>query len=172
MKVRLGDFETFPARTCLESDPAALQVDYDGVVKVNKVRVELDIQKSGEEFFCQADITADSVLECARCVEPFEIELTGRADFVVTSEAAYEQIRAEGEDDEDYVFYQGESLEIDLSDIIRQTIILAVPMMPLCAEDCKGLCPQCKVNRNEKTCDCKVDGIDERWAGLRDLFSA
>ncbi len=169
MKLFLRDFETFPAQTCLEAGPGQIRVDYDGVCDVHKVTADVNIQQTGDEFFCQADIRADVVLECARCLEHFETELSGRSDFIICAEATYAARRAEAADDEDYVFYSGESYEADISDIVRQAIILAVPMMPVCSEDCKGLCPICKVNRNEQECDCKNDEIDERWAALRDL---
>jgi len=169
MKLFLRDFETFPAQTCLEAGPGQIQVEYDGVCDVQKATADVGIQQSGDEFFCQAEITALATLECARCLTPFTAQLQSRADFIVCSEATYEARRAEAADDEDYVFYRGESYEADISDIVRQAIILAVPMMPLCKEDCKGLCPICKVNRNEQQCDCKNDDIDERWAALKDL---
>ena len=169
MKLYLRDVETFPAQVCLEAGPNAIVADFDGLCSIEKVTVELGIQQSGDEYFCQAAVAAGVVLECVRCLAHYEAQLQGRVDFIVCSEATHAEQRAEGTDDEDYVFYQGESLEADITDIVRQTIILAVPMKPICSEDCKGLCPYCKVNRNETDCDCRNDEIDERWAGLRDL---
>ncbi len=57
---------------------------------------------------------------------------------------------------------------LDLSEVIRQDILLALPVRPLCREDCLGLCPVCGQNWNEGTCDCETAEPDPRWAGLED----
>ena len=59
----------------------------------------------------------------------------------------------------DISFYRDD--EIDLSELLREQFYLALPMKPLCREDCRGLCPQCGVNRNTGTCDCGP-GWDDR----------
>jgi uncharacterized metal-binding protein YceD (DUF177 family) len=68
------------------------------------------------------------------------------------------------DDDLDLYGYDGE--EIDLTPLFRDQVVLAVPFAPLCSEDCKGLCPQCGVDRNLETCDCKPP-VDPRWAALQ-----
>jgi uncharacterized metal-binding protein YceD (DUF177 family) len=90
MKLFLRDFETFPAQSCLEAGPGQIQIDYDGVCDVKKATAELEIQQSGDEFFCQANITAVVTLECARCLVPFSADLKSRTDFIICSEATYE----------------------------------------------------------------------------------
>ena len=65
-------------------------------------------------------------------------------------------------------FYEGRGLE--LMDILREQVMLALPMQRVCSEDCKGICPVCGRNRNEAACDCKVESTDDRWgAALRNL---
>ena len=67
-------------------------------------------------------------------------------------------------------FYQGGGMELE--DILREQIVLAMPMQRVCREDCKGICPTCGSNRNETPCDCKEDRSGSRWAaleGLKDL---
>jgi uncharacterized protein len=59
--------------------------------------------------------------------------------------------------------------EVDLTEIIREQILLNLPEQVLCKEDCKGLCPQCGANRNLIDCDCGEDEIDPRWAALKNL---
>jgi uncharacterized protein len=68
------------------------------------------------------------------------------------------------DDDVDLYGYDGE--EIDLTPLFRDQVVLAVPFAPLCGEDCKGLCPQCGVDRNLETCECKPP-VDPRWAALQ-----
>ena len=64
-------------------------------------------------------------------------------------------------------FYDGGGLELE--DILREQVLLALPMQRVCSETCKGICPVCGKNRNETTCDCKTVGTDDRWGALRNL---
>jgi uncharacterized protein len=58
---------------------------------------------------------------------------------------------------------------IDLSEVIREQMILAIPEVVLCKEDCEGLCDKCGKNLNLLNCKCKEDEIDPRWAALKNL---
>jgi uncharacterized protein len=64
-------------------------------------------------------------------------------------------------------YYEGDGL--DLADVVREQVLLALPMQKLCRPDCQGICPVCGVNRNETTCQCKLQQVDERWAALKNL---
>ena len=59
--------------------------------------------------------------------------------------------------------------KIDLGEVVREQLYLALPMKPLCQEDCKGLCPVCGVNRNRETCSCQQEWVDPRMAALAEL---
>lgn len=59
--------------------------------------------------------------------------------------------------------------EIDLEPIVRDAVVPHLPMVPLCADDCLGLCPTCGANRNVERCECPADNGDPRWAALDDL---
>jgi len=72
-------------------------------------------------------------------------------------------------EDLDKEFYDGEI--IDLNAIIQHQVILAMPFYPLCREDCKGLCSQCGINKNQETCQCSdKEFVDTRLSGLKDFF--
>jgi uncharacterized protein len=64
-------------------------------------------------------------------------------------------------------YYSGDM--IDLDEILREQIILALPMYPRCVEECRGLCPVCGVDLNKETCDCQRDEVDPRLAVLKTL---
>ena len=68
------------------------------------------------------------------------------------------------EDDLETSYYRDEV--IDLDELMREQFYLALPMKPLCREDCRGLCPQCGVNLNSGTCDCVAEWKDPRLAPL------
>lgn len=59
---------------------------------------------------------------------------------------------------------------LDLTEIVRQALMLALPMVPVCRNNCKGLCPNCGKNWNDGDCDCKTEELDPRLAALRDLL--
>jgi uncharacterized protein len=66
-------------------------------------------------------------------------------------------------------FYEGDGVE--LNDVLREFILLTLPMQRVCRESCQGICPLCGQNRNQKECDCHVEATDDRWAALKSLKS-
>jgi uncharacterized protein len=66
-------------------------------------------------------------------------------------------------------YYQGDSLALE--DVLREQVLLSLPVRTLCKPDCKGLCPRCGVNRNRQVCSCDAGPSDPRWEALADLRS-
>ena len=66
-----------------------------------------------------------------------------------------------------FAFYEGGGLE--LKDILREHILLSMPMQRICGEACKGICPVCGQNRNTGACDCQAKPADDRWAALEEF---
>ena len=168
MILELNKFEAFPAHTDLVDTEIRENVDMVGINSIDKTMLELEIQKSGDEYYCRGQLEAEVSLECARCLEPLKQKLTADTDFIASP---YKHGEKAVIDDEDRVYYDAE-LRADLWEIVRQTVILAVSMKPLCKEDCRGLCPQCGTNLNEKKCKCKVRVVDSRLEPLKKLLSA
>jgi len=167
MILDLRVFEEFPASTTIAAGPGELSPFDGSVIRVDGVEADLAIQKSANEFFCQGQVAARMVLECARCLVKFETELTGPTDFIVCS--AEDVARYSDGDNENYVRFLGNELRADIVEPVRQALVLALSMKPLCSEDCRGLCASCGANLNERTCDCKKETIDPRWDGLKNL---
>jgi len=105
--------------------------------------------------------------ECARCLRsvhqrvegPFELYFYPRAMIARAEETPITR------DDADIGFYEESGLE--LADAVREQIALWLPMRGLCRDDCKGVCSQCGVNKNEAECDCSESMLDSRWDSLR-----
>src|SRR5258706_10024536 len=97
-------------------------------------------------------------LPCARCVEPVVRELSGDFDLLYRPLATVqrEEEVALNEADSEIGYYQGEG--VDLEDVLKEQIFLAMPMQALCQEDCKGLCVQCGQNKNTVDCGCSTPG--------------
>jgi uncharacterized protein len=107
---------------------------------------------------------------CDRCLELASFPLDTDFDLFYRPAASMPQgEEIEVRDAETEIgFYQGDGLE--LSDILREQILFALPMQRVCREDCKGICPVCGQNRNLVECACRhLEVGDDRWAGLKDL---
>ncbi|MBI2681871.1 MAG: DUF177 domain-containing protein [Acidobacteriales bacterium] len=110
-------------------------------------------------------------VHCARCLEPVELPLAAGFDLLYRPAATLEAADdvAIHEADAEVGFFQGQGLP--LVDVLREQVLLAVPLRALCREDCKGLCPHCGMNWNTGSCQCVEHRTDPRWdalAGLRD----
>jgi uncharacterized protein len=115
-----------------------------------------------------SQFTAD--FACSRCVEPYPFanSATFHLRFRPRLEVSQENEEVEiGSEDLDVEFYTERS--IALRDLAAEQVQLAIPMKPLCEENCLGLCPNCGVNRNREQCQCEVSVTDERWGALRDF---
>jgi uncharacterized protein len=108
-------------------------------------------------------------LQCARCLEPVQ------QDVAREFELLYRPLGADAGRDELSVtaaeaeigYYQGDG--ILLEDVLREQVLLALPLKVTCREDCKGLCPHCGKNLNEEQCSCNVPMEDPRWAALKEI---
>lgn len=107
-------------------------------------------------------------LRCARCVEPVIQELSGDFDLLYRplSTVQREEEVSINEAESEIGYYKGEGVELE--DVLKEQIFLSVPMQTLCAEDCKGLCPQCGQNKNTADCGCAKPS-DPRWAALAEI---
>jgi uncharacterized protein len=163
------DFAKRPGtmRTLHETVPAGKGLGtgvLDGVVSVTEGSdVELDARLEAVVEGVLATGTARAAVagECVRCLEPLE-GLDVEADF-------QELYFFPGEDtggDEDAVFLVGDLL--DLEPVVHDAVVLALPLSPLCREDCLGLCPECGASLNDDP-DHSHETVDPRWAALADL---
>jgi uncharacterized protein len=108
--------------------------------------------------------------QCDRCLGPARFPLRVPFDLFYrpVSFIAREEEVAIDEGEAEIGFYEGGGMELE--DILREQVLLALPMQRVCSDECKGICPVCGRNRNEAACDCKVAARDERWgAALRKL---
>lgn len=106
-------------------------------------------------------------MECSRCLEsvvvPVELEL--EEDFTPTIDVLTGH-RLPIPADADAATLIDEHHILDLTEVIRQNMLLAQPARSLCRRDCLGLCPICGQNLNEGPCSCEASETDSRWAGL------
>jgi uncharacterized protein len=131
----------------------------------------IDVHKDAEAYRLVGTVATRLQLECGRCLETFEIPVDSRFELRYVPEIAAASGDAErevSEDDLTTAFYKEDS--IDLAELMHEQFVLALPMKPLCADACKGLCPHCGTNLNKETCDCNPTWTDPRLAALEGLI--
>jgi uncharacterized protein len=106
---------------------------------------------------------------CARCVEPVEILLAADFDLIFRPAAADSESleRSITAPETEIGYYQKDSLLLE--DVLREQVLLSLPVRTLCKPDCKGLCPRCGENRNSIACTCDEGPSDPRWQALSGL---
>lgn len=114
-------------------DPAEMDLDRFDVHPTHPVRLSCFIAKVDRELVVRATLQYALQMACARCLEPFVSPMTAKATLS----------------------YQVDPTDVvDITDDLRQEIILSYPMAPVCQSGCRGLCPQCGQNRNQSLCQC------------------
>jgi uncharacterized protein len=148
-------------------DPGAFALKDEEFRIVGPVELAADLRKDARKVRLVGRVRTMLECGCSRCLEPFQVPVDAAFDVMFLPAAANVGGAGEevGEDDLGVSFYKDETL--DLGALMREQFYLALPMKPLCREDCQGLCPVCGVNRNRETCSCRSDWVDPRMEGLR-----
>jgi uncharacterized protein len=148
-----------------ELDPVDERIQLIAPVAINgKVRL------AGNEVFVKGHVETGAQVECDRCLQGVELPVSSdfALEYVSDSEYGSGAVIAELTEAEMSVsVFEGEA--IDVEEIVKEQILLAVPTRMLCREDCKGICPECGTDLNMGDCSCPMDDIDPRWAALKNL---
>ena len=131
MKIHVNQVPAEGLRERASYDPAGMDMDRDDIHLLEPFTVEAFAMKVDEELVVRADIRCPLRLDCARCLEAFAS--TVRTDGVFS-----------------YTVHPGDV--VDITEDVRQEIILTYPMVPVCRPDCKGLCSACGQNLNARAC--------------------
>ena len=114
-------------------------------------------------------LTTQIELACARCLDPVQNQVERKFDLLYRplGEDRRADEAAIHEADTEIGYYAGEGLLLE--DVLREQVLLAVPIRLLCQDGCKGLCPQCGRDLNRETCNCAAPANSERWAALKEI---
>lgn len=124
--------------------------------------------RTGQELFFQGHLHARVAGQCARCLARFEFDHDPDFDFImVPRQGRWADEPLDGGGDEHMMWYEGEV--VDLSPALRERLLLTLPTLPLCRDDCRGLCDHCGADLNAGPCGCVVEHGDPRLAVLRTL---
>jgi uncharacterized protein len=124
------------------------------------------LEKHGQDILVRGQLAGHLELACSRCLESFGAPAAIDFDLLLVPAQAAASAEAEelSPSDLDLDYYTGES--VDLESLLREQIILMMPLKPLCDENCQGLCPQCGANFNRETCRCQTDAVNSPFAQL------
>ena len=150
-------------------EPAAFGAE-DAFRIVSPVHLGFDLHKDGERVRVAGSLQTVIELSCSRCLERFAIPVDSTFDLLyvpASSQPTTTDEREVEEDDLDTSYYRDGA--IDLADLVREQLYLALPMKPLCEEACRGLCSQCGTNLNSGSCSCATNWEDPRLAPLKAL---
>jgi uncharacterized protein len=152
----------------LVPSPTGLSAKKDG-------HVHLTLHREGDRVDVKGEATMEPTGECMSCLDPvapkieahilqalFPVDPDAEKAAVEEDESAEKDASAEDDGSGEY-----DGKQIDWGDIVREQLILALPIAPRCKEDCQGLCAQCGINKNHESCDCAAKQIDPRWEKLR-----
>jgi uncharacterized protein len=157
-----------------------LQLDYqypvgaldlqDETVALNSAcDVSLHLKKRGNDIDASGQVTAEIAVNCDRCLAPLIVAINGSFNLIylpIDHLSGNDELVLERQE-LDFCFYRENRLDLD--ELAREQILLALPMSNLCREDCRGLCRQCGQDLNVSTCQCVIEHIDPRWSALLDL---
>jgi uncharacterized protein len=165
MEIRKVSFdETFP--------PGVIDFSEDDMRQAGPLRANGTaslLPHTGGEIRVAGRFQVELEAECDRCLAKVTFPLDARFDLFYrpVSDIATEEEVGIDEGQAEIGFYEDGGLE--LADVVKEQVLLALPMQRICREECAGICPVCGGNRNENPCHCETKPVDDRWQALRNL---
>lgn len=134
------------------------------------VEATLHLSRTSTGISVRGKISSHLQLHCSRCFELFTLPVCEGFEVRYRGplEASVEEEHELGPDELDVSFL--EEAKINIAGLVRENVLLALPVKPLCHEGCRGLCPQCGKNLNEGICPCSSTRLDPRWRELESLL--
>jgi uncharacterized protein len=177
MEFKVSELEREPIEFELELPPGAVdlgeEAEQEGKLATSGLAEVIHEHRGPKEIVADIRLrgrfSGRFQVPCARCVEPVEIPLAADFDLIfrpaeADTEATERSITAP---ETEIGYYQKDSLLLE--DVLREQVLLSLPVRTLCKPDCKGLCPRCGQNRNTQECSCEVGPSDPRWEALAGL---
>ncbi len=164
LKGHIGEIREFPVLEEIN--------DLDPEIKpLTNLNGAVEMIRTNDGILVRADLNTTAELSCSRCLTEFAYPVRFKIDeeFFPTLDIIT-GARLPQPDDADPATQIDSHHILDLSEIVRQGLTLALPMVPVCRNACKGLCPTCGQDWNVGDCDCEDDDLDPRFAALRNLL--
>jgi uncharacterized protein len=169
MRVELARLDHKAGNFAHEYSAGELVLEEDRVALARAPRISGHITRAEHKVVVEGEFAAIAEVECDRCLQRVELPISNdfRLEYITTETYLSLETVELAEEDLALSIFDGEFIDVD--EIVREQLLLAIPTQLICQENCKGFCPICGADRNVTDCNCDASEIDPRWMGLRDL---
>ena len=136
------------------------------LVGISPAQIAGEVARVEGGFSLSARLSWAGKLECSRCLASYDFSYEEDFSLVLYPRKTTAEAELSLDKDDLDAYYYDEPI-VPIAPIVEERIQIAIPMKPLCREDCRGLCPQCGSDRNVSECNCVVEFIDPRWRALQ-----
>lgn len=173
MKLDLSEFAQVPGSYAEHEIDMTLK-EVEGMTLTAPVRGKLTVSSTGRVLLLEGAVDTEVEMTCFRCVSTYRqpVHAEFQEEFVMRPPQTPSQgprVEEEEEAPETRLFYEG-TLDLNLDELLRQSILVALPMKPLCADDCQGLCPHCGHRLSEGPCGCAPEETGSPLGALRQVW--
>ena len=169
MQIELANLEGGKGEFSATYETRQLELEDERVRLATPLAVNGRIKRSGAEVIVSGNITGKLFINCDRCLKPLETPLNNQFELDYVSGSDYEALPDTELTEEQMLISVFDGVAIDVDEIVKEQVLLAVPARILCSDDCKGICPNCGLDRNATDCDCETSTSDPRWDALKSL---
>jgi uncharacterized protein len=167
MRIELDKLDNTDGTFAHRYKPEEIVLDEEHVRLTDAPEVSGRIRRSGHEVRIKGQLSARAEVDCDRCLATVTVPVEAKFDvgYIPSEDYTASEAAELQEADLSLSVFDGETIDVD--ELVREQLLLALPSRALCGDECKGLCPTCGANRNTNPCDCHDKEIDPRWAGLK-----
>lgn len=176
--LKIKDIAESGADLDLSCDRAQLKDALEGLdadLVQSRAAARMHLVRVGDTVTLHGQLDGEIVLPCVRCLGAARMPLHVPLRVVIGPEelageqGEEESADAAGDEENEVEYYTHDGEVIDLEPVVRESLVLSVPMAPLCRDECKGLCPVCGGDRNERDCGCEAAPDEHPFAALKDF---
>ena len=167
MRIELENLEDGKSSFAHTYQPEELNLVDDRVRVTEPISVNGRVRASGSEIQVSGRVETKVNVECDRCLKTIEMPVSAGFKLQYITGQDYEGIHAAEltPDEMSLSVFDGETIDVD--EIVREQVLLAVPDRVLCDENCRGICSICGTNLNTGSCECTSTEVDPRWEALK-----
>ena len=176
MRINISSLKDKPgaSRTVSFSTDSLTGLEWeDPITQSSALEVTATVINTGSAFVVRGEVRTELELQCARCLKRFRYHLVAPLDeeYIPDTSHDYADNALEGDEDDQFAEFSAFRGDvIDITEAVREQLLLSVPLKALCTADCLGLCPSCGKELSSGECSCQQEIIDPRWADLARLL--
>jgi uncharacterized protein len=168
MKLLVKDISEGCSHFSESEEPAVVGLEAEPDAEFNApLKIEVDITREGNEYYVRGTVATLIRVKCARCLGPAEVESVGEFEGIFGWRKTAQPFLDISLDSDMHKFG---GPELDIGPLIREAVLMTIPIAALCCPDCAGLCPQCGADLNQGKCSCQPAEFDPRWSQLKNLL--